>query len=276
MSGDNRRLGAPQGAPWSLDELADFHAGVLDEQRCAELRSVIDSDQEAQDVLAALDTTSTDLESLPPLEIPDDVATRLEAALQDEVRAWTQAPSTRGGTVTSLPPRQEAEPQPELPTQASVADLDSARRRRRRLGWGAGLLAAAAAVVGVAVLSPALLNNNTGDDQRAVAEIPQITGPPPLAFQGNTVSLNRNQFNEVLNSDQLGALSNPQKLISCLQANGVNSGKPMGARTVTLNGRTAQLLLLSNGKIGQFRLLTVGPDCGTGNPATISDSTFGG
>ena len=48
------------------------------------------------------------------------------------------------------------------------------------------------------------------------------------------------------------------------------------AREITLDGQRALLLVLPGGEIGQFRLLAVGPECGPGNPATLSDATFGG
>jgi hypothetical protein len=266
MSGEERRMGAPQGPPWSLDLLADLHAGVLDRETADDLSPRVLDDPEAREVLAALDATSTDLAGLPPLTIPDDVASRIDTALEDEVRAWSQA---------ATPP---VAPQG-VTTGAEVVDLAKARRRRRRIGWGAGLLTAAAAVLGIVVIASTTLSTDGSNNQAASPPAPvRVPGSPvPLALQGGQVNLDRTQFTEVLKSDQYAhTLADPKKLVSCLQANGVTSGKPMGAREVTLDGRPAQLFILPGGTIGKFRLLTVGPDCGPGSPSTISDTTFGG
>ena len=255
MSGEERRSGAPQGPPWSLDLLADFHAGVLDQETADQVRVQIQDDPEARDILAALDATTSDLGDLPPLTIPDDVSAQIEAALENEVKAWAA---------------EAAEPR-----AAQVVDFEAAkRRRRRRFSLGAGVLAAAAAVTGIVVFASGL--GGSGDTNTAQPTLGTPSGPPPLAFQGE-VALSGPQFSEALAKPQYtSSLSDPQQLIGCLQANGVRSGKPMGAREITLDGKPGQLLILPAGGLGQFRLLTVGPDCGPGNPATLSDTTFGG
>ena len=55
MSGGTGRGDTPQGPSWSLGLLADYHAGVLDQQTADALRAEIEADAAAQDVLAALD-----------------------------------------------------------------------------------------------------------------------------------------------------------------------------------------------------------------------------
>lgn len=283
MSGGERRAGAPQGPPWSPDLLADLHAGVLDEQTASELRTLLRDDAEANAVLAALDATASDLAGLPDPAIPEDVAARLDTALEGEVRARQQnsghtgAPAAPPAAEHTAPAStatgngsQEGGPR-ESGGAAPVVDL-AAARRRRRFATGAGLIAAAAAVTGVVVFS----SLPSGSDEQAAAP-PQAEPPAqeaPLALRD--ARLDPQQFQEVLNSDQLGALSDPGKLIGCLQANGVSSGNPMGSRQVTIGGKPGQMLVLATGEIGEFRLLTVGPECGPGNPATIADSTFGG
>ncbi|MDA3628577.1 hypothetical protein OU415_24305 [Saccharopolyspora sp. WRP15-2] len=266
MSGEDRRTGAPQGPPWSLDLLADLHAGVLDEQTADELRSQVQDDPEAREILAALDATSEDLAELPPLTIPDDVSARIDAALENEVRAWAE--QQQHAAAPAAPAAEQG---------AQVIDFAAAKqRRRRRFTLGAGLVgvaAAAAAVVFAAMPS----STEVGTPQ---AQPPTSSAPgekPPLALQGDQVHLNGQQFAEVFSSRQYqGALNNPQQLLGCLQANGVSSGKPLGAREITLDGKPAQLLVLPGGETGKFRLLAVAPDCGPDNPAKISDSTFGG
>lgn len=263
MSGEHRRAGAPQGPPWSLDQLADLHAGVLDEQTAEELRNQVQDDPEAQEILAALEATSADLAALPSLTIPDDVSARIEAALEDEVRAWTEQQQTAAPTAPA--------------GGGQVVDFAAAKqRRRRRFTLGAGLVGVAAAAAAVVF---AVLPTGTRDSgvPQAQPPAPAPGSKPPLALQGGQVHLTGPQFADALTSQQyLGALNEPQQLLGCLQANGVTSGKPLGAREITLDGRPAQLLVLPTGEAGRFRLLTIAPDCGPDNPATISDSTFGG
>ncbi|MGI8309211.1 hypothetical protein [Saccharopolyspora hattusasensis] len=268
MSGEHRRTGAPQGPPWSLDLLADLHAGVLDQQTADQLRVQVQDDPEARDILAALDATSSDLAALPPLTIPDDVSARIDAALENEVRAWAQQQAA------AAPPAEPVAPPAEQDGQ--VIDFAAAKqRRRRRFTLGAGLAGVAAAAAAV-VFSVLPSNTDTSGSNQAQ---PAATGgaPAPLALRGEQVTLNGEQFGEIMKSEQYSStLTDPQRLIGCLQANGVNSGKPLGAREITLNGKPAQLLVLQGGAIGKFRLLAVGPECGPGNPAKVSDSTFGG
>jgi hypothetical protein len=248
MSGEQRRSEASQEPWWSLDLLADLHAGALDADTARELDSRVQQDPAARKVLAALDATRADLAGMETPTIPDDVAARITAALANET-----------------PPGR---------AEGRVIDFADARRRRRRLGRGLGLLATAAAVVGIVVVASTAPNT-----------VPEAAGPPPaspqarppLALTGSQVRLDRAQLTDVLHSHQYSpALSDAQALQACLQANGVNNAKPLGAREVTLDGRPAQLMILPTTTIDRFRLIVVGPDCGPGNPATISDNTFGG
>ncbi|MCI2423586.1 hypothetical protein MOQ72_39895 [Saccharopolyspora sp. K220] len=263
MSGEQRRTGAPQGPPWSLDLLADLHAGVLDQQTADQLRVQVQDDPEAREILAALDATSSDLAALPPLTIPDDVSARIDAALENEVRAWAQQQSD--ASAPTAPPAAQG---------GQVIDFAAAkRRRRRRVTLGAGLVGVAAAAA--AVVFSVLPSTQPSSNQAQPG--PTIGTAPPLALQGEQVRITGEQLGELLKAEQYSsALADPQRLIGCLQANGINGGKPLGAREITLNGRPAQLLVLPGGGLGKFRLLAVGPECGPGNPATISDSTFGG
>jgi hypothetical protein len=137
------------------------------------------------------------------------------------------------------------------------------------------LLTAAAAVLGAVVIASTTLKTTDTDQAAGPSEITE--SPSPLVLQGSQVRLDQAQFTQVLRSHQYSStLSDPAKLGSCLQANGIPNGRPIAAREVTLNGRPAQLLILPAGAIGRFRLLAVGPSCGPGNPATVSDSAFGG
>jgi hypothetical protein len=239
----------------------------LDQQTADQLRVQVQDDPEAREILAALDATSSDLAALPPLTIPDDVSARIDAALENEVRAWA---AQQGSTPPAVQPAE-----PPAAAGGQVIDFAAAKqRRRRRFTLGAGLVGVAAAAAAVVF---SVLPNGMGTGSNQAHPNATTTSPPPLAFQGDRVTLNGKQFAEIRGSEQyITALTDPKQLIGCLQANGVTGGKPLGAREITLNGQPAQLLILPSGDLGKFRLLAVGPECGPGNPAKISDSTFGG
>lgn len=265
MSGEQRRPETPQGPPWSLDLVADLHAGVLDQETADELLPRIQADPAASELLAALEATSAELADLPAPALPDDVAAKLDDALEAELRAWSAAPEAENSD--SGDARQD-----DPDRSAPVIDLAAARdRRRKRAGWTAGLITAAAAVTGIVVLGTTALQQ-TGDTDNAAA--PPQDGPPPLALRGDAFPAN--QLGQALGAEQYGELADPAQLIGCLQANGVNSGNPLGAREVTINGEPGRALVLQGGGIGRFRILIVGPECGPDRPATISDSTLGG
>lgn len=269
MSGEDRRSGAPQGPPWSLELLADLHAGVLDDETATALRPQIEDDPEAIEILAALDATSDDLADLPELTMPEDVSARLDAALAEEIQAW------QAETQPSAEPA--AQTSPADAPESNVIDLAAARQRRRKriTAIGAGLLTAAAAVVGVVTFT-SVPHSTTADNPQTIDLPATRDSAQPLTLTGDKITLTPAQLREAMHAKQYGPLSDPQKLIGCLQANGVDSGKPLGAREILLNGKPAQLLILSTGKIGQFQLIAVGPGCGPGRPDTISTSTYGG
>ena len=90
--------GAGSACP-DVDTLADYQAGVLDEQTAAEIAAHVAADPRCQQVLAALDATVAQLRSMPPVTMPDDVVQRIHAALAAEaerVGAALLAIGTRG------------------------------------------------------------------------------------------------------------------------------------------------------------------------------------
>ncbi|GAA3364415.1 hypothetical protein [Saccharopolyspora gregorii] len=286
MSGEQRRPDTPQGPPWSLDLVADLHAGALDPETAERLLPRIQEDPEASALLAALDATSSELRGLDDLKepspevpapaMPADVAARLDDVLRTELDAWpgTAQPAGSSPAAGSSPtagsaPVGEGEPAP-------VLDLAAARaRRRKRVGWTTGLLAAAAAVTGIVVLGTAVPGGDSTPQAGRPESARPADGPPPLALRGGD-TLPANHLGEALSAEQYGELTDPARLLGCLQANGVTSGNPLGAREVTIDGRPARALVLQGGGIGRFRILIVGQDCGPNRPATISDSTLGG
>lgn len=262
MSGENRRPGAPPGPPWSWDLLADLHAGGLDKETADTLRPQVEADPKAREVLVGLDETRTELGALPDLEIPASVAAKLDTALAQELQHWSAQQSSPANTGS-----------PDGPS-SNVVDFAAARRRRRRgvVSAGVGLLTAAAAVVGVMTVTSTPQNTTADNNPQAVSP----GSARPLALSGDKVVLSPAEFHEALRSRQYGPLTEPPRLADCLHANGIQHQKPLGAREIVLNEKPAELLILSTGKIGQFRLLAVGPECAAGNPATISNGTFGG
>lgn len=283
MSGEQRRPEAPKGPPWSLDLLADYHAGVLDEDTAEQVRLTVESDPEAQETLAALTATTNELAGLAPMSIPEDIASKVESAIaeQAQLRAAEAQPSEAHPATSEAAAGSAAGPD----DHSNVIDIR--RRRRRRMSWGA-LLVASAAVVGGVITTPLIMNS--GEDTSAQPEpseagappsdAPPTPGPSPLALSdggAGNVTLTQQQFGETLRSEQYaGSLRQPERLTACLEANDVDNPRPLGAREVTVDGRPGQLFILPSGEVGQFRLLTVGTECGPDNPETISDSTFGG
>lgn len=258
--GDPPDRSAARSPEWSLDLLADLHAGVRTEQAATSLRARAISDPQARAVLAALDATVADLAALPtqgPARIPDAVAQRLDAALVAETQ--------RAGPA-HLPDRARSGRY-----RAATRQLVTrpAGRRRLRARWvAAGVLAAA--VIGVAV-SGVMISALTGGAPRAGDALgaAAVSPPAPLVLSGGDLS---GALSPAWGARDYGSLSRPEALRGCLDANDVPArDKPLGAREVTLNGRRGVILVLPTTQATQFRLLVVGPDCGPGNPARIAD-----
>lgn len=79
--------GVPTGPPWTVDELADLHAGRYPAAVSTELRRLVADDPRAASVLAALDATVDQLSLLPTPRMPERFALRLDAAIAGEYRA---------------------------------------------------------------------------------------------------------------------------------------------------------------------------------------------
>ncbi|MGM1059727.1 anti-sigma factor family protein [Saccharothrix sp. Mg75] len=250
MSGNVRR----SGPPWSVDLLADLHAGALDPRTEAELRPLVENDPEAREVLAALDATLADLRDLPPIPMPRAVADRIDAALAAEAR----------------PTARESAP------VAPVVDLAAARAKRaKRLGWGAGVVVAAAAAVGIAVLT--VPRDNSADDgggnQAQPGDTPNSQVSAPLAVKGQEFGP---VFGDVLKAQNYGPLENQDKLSGCLRGANITAGKPIGVSPITLDERPAVMAILPGGKPGAYRIVVVDPGtCGPDNPdGVLANSTI--
>lgn len=237
MTGTPGRPPRPPDRSLPLELLADLHAGALDEQQAAELRARVAADPAARATLAALDATVAELNALPSPRMPDHVAARIDATLAAQPRGGSAPP---GGPV-----------------------VEPASRSWRRAGWGGVVLLATAAAAGVIALSGI---------EREIGGNP-VAAPPPLALSAADLG---EGLDEALGSRDYGPLSRPAALAACLEANGIAVvGAPLGAREVTIDGRRGVLLVLPTGRIAQFRLLVVGPDCGAGTPSLIADTVVG-
>jgi hypothetical protein len=262
MTDESRGIGGTVGPPWSVDVLADLHAGVLDDARAAQLWPLVDADPEARAILDALDATQADLASLadaPAPPMPAEFAARLDAALAAEAAARFPG--------KTQPSARQAGPAPQ---GAQVVDLAAARRRRnKRLGWAAGVLtAAAAAVVAVTIAIP-------GTSQQPGT--PNVAAPPPSGPSvGNDGSGAQALIGKAVGVRDFGPLRTEDKLDACIAAAGLDPKvRPEGIRPVNVGGKAGVMIILTTGKLAQFRLVAFGADCGPGNPAVLFDKVVG-
>lgn len=241
------------GPPWSVDVLADLHAGALDAKQSAALWAQVNRDPDAQAVLAALDGVRRDLDSLgdAPVEpMPAHFAAQLDAAIAAE------AAKTRSAAPPGVAP---------------VVDMSAARRRRnRKVGWAAGVLTAAAAAVAVTFVAlPGNETNGTPQAGNAAPTTSQVLpgNEPPLALEEGEPSLNAFEGHT-----DYGPFGTEQKLKDCLVEQDIENPQVIGAREATVDGETGVAALLVGGKDGRrFRLVVVAPSC-TG---ILKDNSFG-
>lgn len=252
MTDTDRPFGGDSGPPWSVDVLADLHAGALADAEAAELWPKVRADQEAMAVIAALDATTADLTAFggaPAPPMPAAVAARIDAALAEE------SAHARGAAPI-----------------APVVDLAAARRKRnRQLGWGAGLLtAAAAAVAAVVMVGPGATTPGT-----PVAEPPTESAPgdKPLTLRGEDVAAG---VGDTMNVRDYGPLTDQAGLDKCLRANDIDAeNAPIGFRPATIDGKPAVLMVFTTGEFARYRVVAVPTDCGEGKAGLLHDETVG-
>lgn len=251
MTDSSRGTGAASGPPWSVDVLADLHAGALDAKQSAALWAQVNRDPEAQAVLAALDGVRRDLDALgdAPVEpMPAHFAAQLDAAIAAEAAKTRPAPV--------------AVPQQGV---APVTDMAEARRRRnRRMGWAAGVLTAAAAAVAVTFVALPGSNETGGTPQaedggkNSSQTAPGGGNEPPLVLEGD----NAPPASALLGHKDYGPLDSEEGLKTCLSEQGIDDPQVMGAREVMLDGTEGVAALLARGEDGhRLRLVVVDPDC---------------
>ena len=248
MTGENRGIDAA-GPPWSVDLLADLHAGALDDAEAEQLWARVNADPEARAIIEALEATTSDLAALgsvsfPPM--PADVAARIDASLAREAeRAFGLA---------------------------SVVGIDTARRRRnKRIGWLTGVVAvAAAAVAAVVIVLPT--GGSTGGNP--VARPSRAGQQAPLAVRSDYPEAAIRRLSS--GTRDYGVLGSADKLDACLRAAGfASTADPIGVSAGTVDGRSAVLVLLTTGDMARFRLVAFAPTCGAGNSEMLLDKTVG-
>jgi hypothetical protein len=257
MTDESRGIGGTVDPPWSVDVLADLHAGVLEDHEAAELWSLVNADPNALAIIEALESTSADLALLTagPVEpMPAHFAARLDAALANE------AGLQRGE-----------------PAVASVVSLDAARKRRnKRIGWGAGVLTvAAAAIAAVAIALPT--SQKASESTVAAPPAPSSAQPglgePSVGSDGSGAET---LIGKALGVRDFGPLGTEARLDACLTAAGLDPQiRPAGVRPVTVGDQTGVLVILTTGKLAQYRTVAFGADCGPGNPSVLFDRVIG-
>ncbi|OXM48674.1 hypothetical protein CFP71_32070 [Amycolatopsis thailandensis] len=259
MTDESRGIGGTVGPPWSVDVLADLHAGVLDEREAAELWPLVNADPEALAIIEALEATTADLASLanePVAPMPAEYAARIDAALAAEMRT---SPAFQGA------------PQGQQAQVAPVVDLAAARRRRnKRIGWGAGIATvAAAAIAAVAIVVPTTQQTTPG----GVAQPPPAPTGPSVGGDGNGAEA---LLGKALGVRDFGSLKTEEKLDACVEAAGLDPDvRPEGIRPVNVAGKDGVMVIYTTGKLAQFRIVAFGSDCGPGKPSVLFDKIIG-
>jgi hypothetical protein len=263
MTDSMRGAGGPPGPPWSVDVLADLHAGVLDQAESARLWPQVNADPQARAILAALDEVKLGLDRLgkgPVDPMPAQYAARLDAALDAEMRA--------SGRVATAP---------RPPVAAPVVDLAAARKRRNRMAaWGAGVLTAAAAAAAIAFVAvPGQETNGTpsaegGTNTEAPGDThePGTGAEPPLSLSKGNLGAAIGQLN---GKKDFGDLKDAQGLKDCLDAHELpSSGDPIGVSPVTLDGKPGIAAMLGAGtQLGHYRIVVVEPTCTAEEPGEV-------
>ncbi|MFE0019931.1 hypothetical protein [Amycolatopsis sp. NPDC059021] len=284
MTDETRGIGGIVGPPWSVDVLADLHAGVLDEQTSADLWPRVNADADARAIIDALESTQSELAALAtaPVEpMPAEYAARIDAALAAESSARQAAQGPR--RFPEQAQREPAQPAPgPAPQQAApgiapVVDLAAARKRRnKRIGWGAGIVTvAAAAVAAIAIIVPA--TQQSGGPAGGIAQ-PAPSGPagPAGPTLGGDGSGAQSLLGKSLGVRDFGPLQTEERLDACVAANGIDPAvRPVGVQPVTVEGRAGVMVVYTTGKLAQYRMVAFGADCGPGNPAKLFDKVVG-
>ncbi|QUD82733.1 hypothetical protein J8M97_24200 [Gordonia polyisoprenivorans] len=251
---DLRSAGSPRfpDPPYSVDLLTDLDAGVLEPDVAAHIRSRLADDSGAREVLAALEGLRVDLRDLPVPEqpVPEWVDARTQQTL-----ARIAAEVGSGSDITPL----------------------ARRRPLRSAPRAAALLSVAAAVLVAVIVGVVLVSHSarTGAPSTGAQADGTRTASsslaPSVAATGAAAALS------VLGRTDGAPFASTAALRRCTAANGVAAETPvLGSGPVMVNGVRQVVILLATGTAGRFLALVVGPECDSGNPATISRAIIGG
>ncbi|MGB7235255.1 MAG: hypothetical protein WBD41_04655 [Rhodococcus sp. (in: high G+C Gram-positive bacteria)] len=237
--------------PYSLELLADLHAGALPESVSSQLWPLVRQDPDAMDVLAALDA----------------VTARLGAASREPARGEPLPPEVAERIDRALA---EAEPPTALHTSAESTDVITLASRRRRVRVAIVVGVAATVALGV-VMTAVVVNNVTSDGegtQDLVAEAPSADSPALVVDSDN---LDASVAYEVMTNRETNDLLESGALSGCLAANGFEpSTTVLGSARVELDGQRGVMLVLPKpGQETGLTLLAVDTDCGLGNPGVL-------
>jgi hypothetical protein len=243
--------GEVPGPPYSVDVIADLHAGVYPDDFSELLTPRVLADPDAGAVWAALEATTAQLGGLRDSSIPPPPFVR--ERIDQTLRTLTDN-NTKDQPVTWL-----------------------ARHR----GALVSSLAAAAAVAGIAVATTFAFTGDSGD----TGSTPIATHTSPIDTLPDSglpdsdlpdSDLPISTLLGVLGSTDGKGFADTAAQDRCLRAHQIPpSTTILGSGSIDNAGHPAVVILLSTGTIGVFDALVVGTDCTTGNPATISRTTIG-
>ena len=281
-----------------LDLLADYAAGVLDgTPEGAVVAERIATDPEWADLHAALiradEAVRADLAALPMPEIPEDVAARLDRALESEVGHGEGVAGAAGGSGTAMEAGRV-----DAGAEAGRSGAVVPMRRRRSWGFAGGAVAAGVAVlaagaIGIQALTDGGPQRDTttaaAPESADTAEKPAPSAAPPRAAPGavpETYSGLRSsgaeyrsdtlraQVEQLVRSQAqsdasagkavpgpLARLSNPAAFSDCLAALGADA-RPLAVDYARYDGEPAVVVVLPALASGQVDVAVVGPDCG--------------
>ncbi|MFT7021332.1 MAG: hypothetical protein ACJA07_000406 [Rhodococcus sp. (in: high G+C Gram-positive bacteria)] len=235
-------------APYSLDLLADLHAGVLSESVSERLWPLVRQDDAAMTVITALDEVSAHLRDFGTDHtvgepIPPQVAEKIDRALEDATGA------------------------PTAPAEAPTAVTTLSSRRRPRAAIVVGL--AATVVLAIAVTTAILMPSSGENSSETIAD--GLVVDPDSTLVVDSSEIDASFAYRIMADRDTVPLLGSEALADCLAANGFGaSSTVLGAAPVELDGRQAVVLVLpQNSATPGLTLLAVGPDCGVDNPATL-------
>jgi hypothetical protein len=223
--------------PYSLDLIADLHAGVYPADLADALRQKVLADPASTTIWNALDATTSELAAVPIID--DELPAFAKEKLDQTLHAILE---------------NRAEPEHTVVTPL---------RRRRPGRVLTAVAAAAAAVAGIAVATTFAFGDRSA--------------PPPAAQPVSTIAAPSDAtLLSALGRSDTAVFPDAARRDRCLAANDVPPTIPvLGTASIETGGGPAVVILLSTGTAGQFEALVVGTDCDTTRPATLSRTVIG-